>query len=559
MNGVIYARYSSDNQREESIDGQMRECKAFAEKNDIRVIDSYIDRALSAKTDNRPQFQQMIKDSAKGLFDVVIVWKLDRFARNRYDSAHYKNILKKNGVKVVSATEAISSGAEGILLESMLEGYADYYSAELAEKINRGLTENALKCKYNGGTVALGFKIDENQNYQINPTTAPIVREIFNNYIAGMTQSEIKDSLNNKGLKNNAGRNFTVNNIANILSNRRYVGDYVYSDTVIEDGIPAIIPRDVFDKVQDMLAINKKAPSRHKAVDDYLLTTKLYCGKCMSFMVGESGNAKGRRYVYYKCVNTKRNKTCDKKPVKKDWIENIVINQVIQFINNNELIEKLINKIMSIQDKESPTLKVLKKQLSQTNKAIENIVAAIEQGIITKSTKARLDELEMTKENLETDIAKESITHSTISREFLAEWFDNFKNLDLTNLDNRRMLIDTFVNSVILYDDKIDFYFNYTDNVKSLSVSELNTVSDLASPSPPQYLNGMQRSFFVGKNWLIQESNKATRSVKTVRWTVLVSACVSASVEASRATLAISIKAAVGNAHCRSEFIILGH
>lgn len=137
MTGIIYSRYSSDNQREESIDGQIRECKEFAEKNDIRIIDTYIDRALSAKTDNRPSFQQMIKDSSKGLFDVIIVWKLDRFARNRYDSAHYKNILKKNGVKVISATEAISSGAEGILLESMLEGYAEYYSAELAEKINR--------------------------------------------------------------------------------------------------------------------------------------------------------------------------------------------------------------------------------------------------------------------------------------------------------------------------------------------------------------------------------------------------------------------------------------
>lgn len=161
MNAVIYARYSSDNQREESIDGQIRECKEFAEKNDIRIIDTYIDRALSAKTDNRPSFQQMIKDRSKGLFDVIIVWKLDRFARNRYDSAHYKNILKKNGVKVIYATEAISSGAEGILLESMLEGYAEYYFAELAEKINRGLTENALKCKYNGGSVALGYVIDD--------------------------------------------------------------------------------------------------------------------------------------------------------------------------------------------------------------------------------------------------------------------------------------------------------------------------------------------------------------------------------------------------------------
>ena len=160
MTGIIYARYSSDNQREESIDGQIRECKEFAEKNDIRIIDTYIDKALSAKTDNRPLFQQMIKESPKGLFDVIIVWKLDRFARNRYDSAHYKNILKKNGVKVISATEAISSGAEGILLESMLEGYAEYYSAELAEKINRGLTENAMKCKFNSDPITFGFNFE---------------------------------------------------------------------------------------------------------------------------------------------------------------------------------------------------------------------------------------------------------------------------------------------------------------------------------------------------------------------------------------------------------------
>lgn len=145
MNGVIYARYSSDNQREESIEGQLRECKEFANRNDITIVDTYIDRAFSAKTDNRPSFQKMIRDSAKNQFDVIIVWKLDRFARNRYDSAHYKAQLRKNGVKVVSATEAISEGAEGIILESVLEGMAEYYSAELAEKVIRGQTENAMK------------------------------------------------------------------------------------------------------------------------------------------------------------------------------------------------------------------------------------------------------------------------------------------------------------------------------------------------------------------------------------------------------------------------------
>ena len=123
MKAVIYARYSSDNQREESIEGQLRECMEFAEKSGITVIGNYIDRALSAKTDNRPEFQKMIKDSYRKVFDSVIVWKVDRFARNRYDSAYYKNILKKNGVKVISAKEHIGEGSEGIILEAMLEGF----------------------------------------------------------------------------------------------------------------------------------------------------------------------------------------------------------------------------------------------------------------------------------------------------------------------------------------------------------------------------------------------------------------------------------------------------
>lgn len=159
MTGVIYARYSSDNQREESIEGQLRECKAFAEKNGIQIVGTCIDRALSAKTDNRPDFQRMIKDSGNGLLDTVIVWRLDRFARNRYDSAHYKSILRKNGAKVISATEMISDTAEGVLLEPLLEGMAEYYSADLAEKVIRGLTENALKCKYNGGTLPIGYRV----------------------------------------------------------------------------------------------------------------------------------------------------------------------------------------------------------------------------------------------------------------------------------------------------------------------------------------------------------------------------------------------------------------
>lgn len=175
MNAVIYARYSSDNQREESIEGQLRECTAFAEKSGFTVLQHYIDRAYSAKTDNRPEFQRMIKDSNKKLFDVIIVWKLDRFSRNRYDSARYKTQLKKNGIKVISATETISDGAEGIILESVLEGFAEYYSADLAEKVSRGMTENNLKGVFNGGLPTMGYVIDENRHFQIDPVKAPYV------------------------------------------------------------------------------------------------------------------------------------------------------------------------------------------------------------------------------------------------------------------------------------------------------------------------------------------------------------------------------------------------
>ena len=186
MNAVIYARYSSDSQREESIEGQLRECTDYAEQNGMAVVGSYIDRALSAKTADRPEFQQMIKDSANGLFEIVLVWKLDRFSRDRYDSAHYKHILKKNGVKVVSAKEHISDGPEGIILESMLEGYAEFYSAELSEKIHRGQKENALKGKNNGGVIPLGYLLDkQTQKLIIDPETAPLVVEIFERYSEG--------------------------------------------------------------------------------------------------------------------------------------------------------------------------------------------------------------------------------------------------------------------------------------------------------------------------------------------------------------------------------------
>ena len=486
MNGVIYARYSSDNQREESIEGQIRECTAYAEKNGISLIGTYIDRALTAKTDHRPNFQKMIKDSEKHNFDYIIVWKLDRFARNRYDSAHYKAFLKKHGVKVISATEAISEGAEGIILESVLEGMAEYYSVELAEKVIRGQTENALKCKFNGGTVPFGYIIDETKHFQIDPKTAPLVLEVYKKYDQGMTMTKIAEEFNNKGIKNVWGSKFNVNSISKILTNRRYIGEYRYRDVVIPDGIPSIVPKDLFDKIQQQIEKNKKAPARYKAEADYILTTKLYCGKCMSFMVGESGTSRNSTtYRYYKCITAKRKKGCDKKAVKKDWIEDIVIKQVLKAIWDDDLIEELTDMIMRLQDEESTTLPLLYKQLSETEKGISNLLNAIQQGIITSSTKKRLEELETQKSDIETNIAKEKAQKPTLTRDQIRFWFERFRKLNANNINHRKRMVDCFVNSVILYDDRIEFYFNFKEGANTLTIKELSNSSDMVGSAPP--------------------------------------------------------------------------
>lgn len=489
MTGVIYARYSSDNQREESIEGQLRECNAFAQRNDIQIVGTYIDRAFSARTDNRPDFQRMIKDSANGSFDTVIVWKLDRFARNRYDSALYKSFLRKNGVKVISATEVIADTAEGILLESLLEGLAEYYSADLAEKVIRGLTENALKCKFNGGTLPLGYTIDSEQHFQIDPLTAPAVLEAFKRYAEGITMTEIAEEMNAKGLRSVFGGKIGVDMVTRMLKNRRYIGEYKYRDIVHPHGIPAIIPQELFDSVQRRMATNKKAPAKHKAEDEYLLTTKLRCGKCDRFMVGESGKSKNSTvYRYYKCVGVKQHKGCDKKTVRKDWIEDFVVKQIEKVLSDDALLEKIADTIMEIQSRENTVLPMLRKQYTDLQRGIDNLLNAIQQGIVTPSTKQRLEDLENQMSDISVQIIKEEMSKPLLTKNQILFWFHHLRKYNTHRLDHKRRLIDSFINAIYLYDDKMVITFNYKDGSETLSLSEIENsglCSDLSASALP--------------------------------------------------------------------------
>ncbi|MBQ8506093.1 MAG: zinc ribbon domain-containing protein, partial [Clostridia bacterium] len=244
---------------------------------------------------------------------------------------------------------------------------------------------------------------------------------------------------------------------------------------VIPDGIPALVPKDLFDRVQEKLAKNKKAPARHKAEDDYLLTTKLFCGYCGAYLCGESGTSRtGVVHHYYKCVSVKKKRTeCHKKPVKKNWIEDLVVNETMKLVMDDAAIEAIVSMLMEIQDRENVNLPLYEKQLQEAETGIQNLLNAIQQGILTKSTKARLEELEAMRDDLGNRIACEKLAKPKISAEFMTFWLHRFRKLDVKQKSHRKMLIDAFINAIFLYDDKVVITFNYKEGTQTITFNDL--------------------------------------------------------------------------------------
>lgn len=489
MNAVIYARYSSDNQREESIEGQLRDCQDYAAAHDLKIVDNYIDRALSARTADRPDFQRLIRDSEKHLFEVVLVWKLDRFSRDRYDSAYYKHILKKNGVRVVSAKEAIAEGPEGIILESMLEGMAEYYSAELAVKVRRGQRENALKCRNNGGTLPFGYSANKETGLlEINPDTAPIVREIFSRYDKGELIRNIVKDLNARGLRNNYGRPFQASAMTVMLKNRKYIGDYCYGDMIIPGGVPALIEKVVFERVQRRMEANRKTPGKAKAKDEYLLSGKVFCGTCGGHIVGESGRSgNGTVHCYYKCINAKLKHTCKRKAIKKDWLEKAVVVETVTKVLTDDVIDRVADAIIAIQGKENPIIPAIREQLRECENGIRNLLKAIEAGILTSSTKMRMEELEKQKEKLNDSLIRAQMEQPVFTKEEIVKWISRFKYGNIHDKAYQKEIIDTFLNAVYVYEDKIVFTYNFRDCAETVTLDEIELAfcSDVLDCPPP--------------------------------------------------------------------------
>lgn len=494
---VAYARYSSEMQREESVDAQLRAIRKYCDDNGYVLVDEYVDRAFSAKTDKRPNFQKMIKDSSKGNFDAIIVHKLDRFARKKYDSAYYKHILEENDIKLISVIENFQDTPESVILESTIEGMNEYYSLNLSREVRKGLYENALACKVTGGPPALGYAVDRTtQKYVINEYEAEAVKLIFKMYLEGNSYGEIIGELNRRGYKTRRGKIFEKNSLYEILKNERYTGTYIYIPNAtknknkkytrhceyaeedilkIPGGMPQIISKEEFEKTQRKMKERQHKAAKFSAKQDYLLSGKIVCGECGSPYVGNSRKPRPDHplYVSYKC--TRRNdpeKNCRNTEINREKLETLVLDKLSEVLFNPIVIPQLVKEYNTyIYNKNSEArdrIEILKKELKTLDRKIENTVDLLIE-MNSDSLKKKLKELEAQAEKLKYELAEaeNEIDTPIYTEGKIAMLFKKAEEkLKSGALASRRMIIDQYIDKIVIYPDKIEIYINFLQDYK---------------------------------------------------------------------------------------------
>ncbi len=462
---VIYARYSSERQNDQSIEGQLRICNKYAQDNNLMIVDTYIDRATTGLNDQRPAFQQMLSDSAKPVpWEIVLVYAIDRFGRNSIEIAVNKQKLKKNKKTLISATQRTSENIDGsknldgILLENMYIGLAEYYSAELSQKVRRGLNENRQKGLFCGGALAYGYRV-VNKKVVVEPNEAEVIIYIYRQYAEGKIAKDIIADLTAKGLTHK-GKPFAMNTFYGILRKEQYIGIHHHDGEVYTNIYPPIVPKPLFDRVQAILTKNKIG-SRSR-LTEYLLRDKAICGYCGKTLQGESGTARnGTVKHYYKCMGRKKYHTCSKSVVQKDKLESLVISETLRAISHQGIIDEVAEAVLGAHAKriqDQSIMSILTAERDAIKKSLSNIMKAIEQGIFTETTKSRMEELEEQLADTENKILVEQYKlEAQIKKEQIVEYITHSLR------QKPKLLVHTFIQKVILWDDKIEIYFNFME------------------------------------------------------------------------------------------------
>ena len=485
---VIYARYSSSKQHEQSIEGQLRICRAFAKQRGIRITHEYIDRAASGTNDNRPEFKKMLTDSYNQSFQYVIVYQYDRFARNRRDSLNNKFILQKNGIKLISATEPeITDDPTDIFIEGILETVAEYYSKDLAKKTKRGMSESINKRQSIGGKQPLGYKVGADKKIIIDEPAANVVKKIFKLYNLKYPLKDIVKEIKLLG--------YTINpsKITRIVTSKNYIGEYINpfdSNEVILDMYPAIISKATFNRAQEIANSKKhnKTYKKTKDNDDYILSGKLFCGYCGRRLVGVCGSSKsGRIYKYYVC----KNKECRKMSERKDFIEGYVAEQLYDYLLNDSRLNYIVDCILKELKSKRNRNKLERLELERLS--IENDLDKIAMcytqagSIIKERLESKSIQLKDQLNFIEQQIKKETLlsNENIMNRGFIHAYVKKFLKLCDNTKEYAVKLMHQFLNSVYLFNDKIIIYLNFAENAKIISYIEMLNDLELMEKENP--------------------------------------------------------------------------
>lgn len=482
MRSVAYCRFSSDNQREESIDAQVRAITEYCRANGYILTHIYADRAESATTDDRAEFQRMMQDAKRKLFDVVLVHKFNRFARNRFDSAIHKKALRDYDIALISITQPLNDNPESVLLEGLLEGMDEYYSLNLGLEAMKGLRENAYQCKHTGGSPPLGYDLDKDKKYIINEQEAATVRLIFDMYVNEHSYGEIIQVLKERGLNSKRGQPISKVSLYDILNNEKYTGVYIFNRSAsktkkgtrnnraskpeseiirIEGGMPAIIDSDTWTMAHERMS-DRKVPGRVYSKAVYPLSGLITCGYCGGSLHGQNAcNGRNKAYYrYYVCSKKSAHgfSACElKRPS-----ANVLESAVLAYLNENyftpEGLDAMIKGAELELDEEVTDREIdaIEKNVRGIDMKIRNITNAIEQGMFQESMVKRMEELEQDKSRITRRLSQIRIERARhrLDRERIREIAGQFTKMEMSP-ENLKVVFKALIPQVTVYNDHI--------------------------------------------------------------------------------------------------------
>ncbi len=481
---ICYYRYSSDAQRDCSIDQQRQAAHEYAAKKGLRIIREYEEHAISGTRDDRPQYNLMLYEIEKIRPAYLILWKTDRLSRDKYALVMAKKRLRECGVKLNYVAEAVPDDDEAtqVLLESLYEGIAASFIVSHRKNVMRGLNYNAERAIYNGH-ILLGYKGEPDKQYVIDEANAEIVKKIFKDYVDGVPKKRICDELNAKGIKTSFGNKFTVNSLTHILKNDSYLGIYKYGDYRIEGGMPRIIDDALFEAAQRKMKANQRGGKHailkinpNADIADFWLSGKLYCKECGCTVTGCSGTSKSGDLFYYYACSGHRKKKCGLKYKKKSLLERIAKSVIEDLLTDDALrieIAKELYAYYKEKNNNDAYIKSLSSNLDDLEKKLGNILNAIENGIYNDTTADRMHELELQKKNLQDEIKTEELRKSAeLKLDDILKFFHSF--VDCNKTKDLSRIIDRFVDRIYVSEDKMYFTFYYSDDQRILDMDEMN-------------------------------------------------------------------------------------